>query len=325
MDTLTHTLMGGTIVGVATMDPNVDALQTGFIIAVVGASLVPDTDTILKFKNNATYIKHHRGITHSLPFTFLVWPIVITLLAILLFDLPFASTYLWVQLAVFLHVFVDIFNSYGTQALRPLDYSWIQIGTINTIDIFILGAHIIYFILWFLGFNPVTMFFILYAVLIVYYITRHLMQRTIKKKATHQLPHQNIKRVFVMPTLKFFVWRVIVVTDTHYFVGRSTHGQIMFYDTFDQKDKLPQALYDIVKFDTNYRTFVFFSSIYRYELKTLNENEVEVRFIDLRYLKDGHYAFVCIMIADKEQKIVKHSYIGWVFSEEKLQQLLMNN
>ena len=99
----------------------------------------------------------------------------------------------------------------------------------------------------------------------------------------------------------------------------------MFYDTFDQKDKLPTALHEIIRFDINYRTFVFFSSIYRYELKTLNENEVEIRFIDLRYLKDGHYAFVTIMIVDKEQKIVKHSYIGWVFSEERLQQLLMNN
>lgn len=40
MDTLTHTLMGGTIVGLATIDPNIDAVSTGFIITVVGASLL---------------------------------------------------------------------------------------------------------------------------------------------------------------------------------------------------------------------------------------------------------------------------------------------
>lgn len=325
MDTLTHTLMGGTIVGVATMDPNIDALQAGFIITVVGASLVPDTDTILKFKNNATYIKHHRGITHSLPFTFIVWPLLITLLASLLFDLPFGSTYLWVQLAVFLHVFVDIFNAYGTQALRPIDYTWIQLGTINTLDIFILIAHVLYFILWAIGFNPVMLFFVLYVVLFVYYVTRHMIQWVIKRKVSHQLPHQKITRIFVMPTLKFFVWRVVVVTETHYFVGRSVRGHIMFYDTFDQKDYLEPEIHDIVKYDINYRTFIFFSSIYRYELKSLSDTETEVRFIDLRYLKDGHYAFVCIMIVDKERETVKHSYIGWVFSEAKLQQILMNN
>ena len=33
-----------------------------------------------------------------------------------------------------LHVFVDIFNSYGTQALRPISNKWIQLGVINTFD-----------------------------------------------------------------------------------------------------------------------------------------------------------------------------------------------
>ena len=42
--------------------------------------------------------------------------------------------WLWAQLAVFLHVFVDIFNSYGTQALRPLTNKWIQLSVINTFD-----------------------------------------------------------------------------------------------------------------------------------------------------------------------------------------------
>ena len=41
---------------------------------------------------------------------------------------------MWAQLAVFLHVFVDIFNSYGTQALRPISNKWIQLGVINTFD-----------------------------------------------------------------------------------------------------------------------------------------------------------------------------------------------
>ncbi len=34
---------------------------------IVG-SLIPDGDTVLKLKDNATYISHHRGITHSIPF-----------------------------------------------------------------------------------------------------------------------------------------------------------------------------------------------------------------------------------------------------------------
>src|SRR5699024_1579722 len=41
MDTLTPTLMGGSIVGLAAMDPAIDPLSAGFITTVVGASLVP--------------------------------------------------------------------------------------------------------------------------------------------------------------------------------------------------------------------------------------------------------------------------------------------
>ena len=44
---------------------------------LVAGSLIPDGDTVLKLKDNATYISHHRGITHSIPFTIL-WPILIT-------------------------------------------------------------------------------------------------------------------------------------------------------------------------------------------------------------------------------------------------------
>src|SRR5699024_8434527 len=77
MDTVTHTLMGGTLLGLATIDPSVDPLTLGFGATVVGASLIPDIDTTLKLKNNAVYIKNHRGITHSIPFTFIIWPVLL--------------------------------------------------------------------------------------------------------------------------------------------------------------------------------------------------------------------------------------------------------
>ncbi|PWG68359.1 metal-dependent hydrolase, partial [Enterobacter mori] len=47
----------------------------------------------------------------------------------------------------------------------------------------------------------------------------------------------------------------------------------------------------------------------------------EIRLIDLRYLKNGHYSFVAIAHLD-EHKEIDHSYIGWVFSEDKLQRKL---
>ena len=43
--------------------------------------------------------------------------------------------------------------------------------------------------------------------------------------------------------------------------------------------------------------------------------------MDLRYLNNDHYAFVAIAHLTQQDEI-DHSYIGWVFSEDKLQRKL---
>ena len=51
-------------------------------------------------------------------------------------------------LAVSVHVLIDCFNSYGTQALRPFSHRWIAWDVLNIIDPFILIAHLAGFLLW---------------------------------------------------------------------------------------------------------------------------------------------------------------------------------
>ena len=117
-------------------------LSAVFAGVVIG-SLIPDVDTVLKLRNNAVYIRHHRGITHSIP-AVLLWPLILQYCYRLLFpDANFIHLWAWTFLAVFLHVFVDIFNSYGTQALRPFSNKWVAIGVINTFDPIIFVLHVL--------------------------------------------------------------------------------------------------------------------------------------------------------------------------------------
>ena len=37
------------------------------MLATIAGSNIPDIDTVLKLRNNAKYIRNHRGITHSIP------------------------------------------------------------------------------------------------------------------------------------------------------------------------------------------------------------------------------------------------------------------
>lgn len=204
MDTATHVVMGVALAGLSTIDPAVTSMYPAVVTTVMIGSQIPDIDTVLKLRNNAVYITHHRGITHSIPFTIL-WPILLTIIMMMVFhiDAPL-HLWLWAQIAVFLHVFVDIFNSYGTQALRPLTKKWIQIGIINTFDLFIFVTHIIAIFLWYIGFNPVYTFGSLYLILIVYYIIRRILQQTIKKNVLMRIPKdETVIKTFVAPTIKF--------------------------------------------------------------------------------------------------------------------------
>lgn len=154
MDTGTHIVMGIGLTALATQDPAMTGSFAATATTLIIGSLIPDGDTVLKLKDNATYISNHRGITHSIPFTIL-WPLLITLFIFTFFkNIDASHIWLWAQLAVFLHVFVDIFNSYGTQALRPITNKWIQLSVINTFDPIIFILWCVGILLWVLGLHP---------------------------------------------------------------------------------------------------------------------------------------------------------------------------
>ena len=170
MDTGTHFVMGIALGGLATLDPVVvdgSVTAQAVLVGTILGSQAPDIDTILKLRNNAVYIRNHRGITHSIP-AVLLWPILISLVTFAF--LPEANLlhlWLWTFLAVFLHVFVDIFNAYGTQALRPISKRWVALGVINTFDPFIFAIHVVGLILWGFGLSPTILFLIIYTIIVL--------------------------------------------------------------------------------------------------------------------------------------------------------------
>lgn len=321
MDTGTHIVMGIALGGLALADPvvaNSSLTTTAVIAGTIIGSQAPDIDTVLKLRNNAVYIRHHRGITHSIP-AVILWPLLISgVLWLFMQDANFLHLWLWTFLAVFLHVFVDIFNSYGTQALRPFSKKWVALGVINTFDPIIFGIHIIGLLFWMFGVNPVPTFLIMYAVIFVYYLLRFAVQSAVKNSVRNTIP--DAKEIIVAPTMKFFQWRIAAISDTHHYVGRAYGRSISIYDKFERVP-LPES--DLVKValeDQNLSAFTSFSPIYRWEI-TKFERLYEVRLIDLRYRSNDYYPFVAVAHVNKELEIV-NSYTGWIFSEDKLRKKL---
>lgn len=321
MDTGTHLVMGFALGGLATLDP-VIAENTvnshSVLLATIIGSQIPDIDTFLKFRNNAVYIRNHRGATHSIP-AIILWPLLITTVAGLLIPgVNLLHLWLWTFLAVFLHVFVDIFNAYGTQALRPFSSKWVALGIINTFDPFLFILHVIGLVIWAFGANPGITFIFIYVIAIFYYILRFVEQWTVKKAVLKILP--NAEKIIIAPTMRYIKWRIVAMTDTKLFVARAERRTITILDEYERVPIPENEVIKKAKEDKNISAFLSFSPIYRWELEEFN-NGYEVRFIDLRYRSKGHYPFVAVVQMNKNLTITG-SYTGWIYSKEKLRKKL---
>lgn len=321
MDTGTHVVMGLALGGLATLDPavaNSAVTATAVLVGTIVGSQAPDIDTVLKLKDNAVYIRNHRGITHSIP-AVLLWPLAITAAIYPFFpEADLLHLWLWTFLAVFLHVFVDIFNAYGTQALRPFSSKWIALGIINTFDPVIFGLHVIGLIFWGIGFHPGYTFLIIYVLLIFYYAIRFITQRRVLKEVKRLIP--DATDIIISPTLKFHQWRIAVMNKHQFFVGRARNNKVTILDQFNRVSVPSSPIIEAAKKDKNLSAFLSFSPVYRWEIEEYDDY-YEVRFIDLRYRSKDYYPFVAVVQLDLNLHIIT-SYTGWIFSEEKLRKKL---
>lgn len=313
--------MGLALAGIATLDPVVaesTAATTSVMIGTIIGSQIPDIDTVLKLKNNAVYIRNHRGITHSIP-AVLLWPIALTAIIYPFFpETNVLHLWLWTFIAVFLHVFVDIFNAYGTQALRPFSSKWVALGVINTFDPYIFGIHVIGLLIWALGANPGYTFISIYAILFIYYILRFIAQRRVMKEVKQMIP--DATEIIIAPTMKFKQWRIAVMNKHQFFVGRAIDSKVCILDQFNRVPVPETPVLEAAKKDKNLSAFLSFSPVYRWEIDEYDDY-YEVRFIDLRYRSNDYYPFVAVVQLNHQLDILT-SYTGWIFSEEKLRKKL---
>lgn len=321
MDTGTHVVMGIALGGLATLDPVVagsSATAASVLIGTIVGSQIPDIDTVLKLRNNAIYIRNHRGVTHSIP-AVLLWPLVLLAFIYPFFpDANLLHLWGWTFAAVFFHVFVDIFNAYGTQALRPFSSKWVALGVINTFDPIIFAIHVAAIIIWVLGADPGYTFLGMFVIIFAYYLLRFRAQRKVLMEVKKLIP--DATEIIIAPTMKFHQWRIAAMNRGEFFVGRALGYHVEILDVFKRVPVPETPVLEAAKKDKNLAAFLSFSPVYRWELDEYDDY-YEVRFIDLRYRSNGHYPFVAVVQLDLDLTPFS-SYTGWVFSEQKLRKKL---
>ncbi len=140
MDNLTHTLTA-----VALSQAGFNRKTRFATVALILAANVPDVDIVTSFFSSATYLKYHRGLTHSICGATVLAGVVTAAVTMLArraappkkknsppLDLRWLAAAAWLGAAS--HVVLDLTNSYGVRLLEPFSARWFAWDIMYIVD-----------------------------------------------------------------------------------------------------------------------------------------------------------------------------------------------
>jgi inner membrane protein len=227
MDTLTHIMTGLAVGQLFSEEKESPGFRPLFWGAV--AANIPDLDTVFQlFLSTENSMLFHRGISHSL----LLWILCSPLLALCLNKIYKGNRHTyrkWFGISVtawFLHILLDIFNTYGTGIFEPFSHVRIAYDVVNVIDLFMLIPLLIMVIMFIFAVKDymkktmtalaVVMYPLLYICVAVF------IKIEIEYKGEVQLIKQYIfpTRVITSPLpLSPLAWKVVTETEEGYCTG----------------------------------------------------------------------------------------------------------
>jgi inner membrane protein len=215
MDPITHAIIGAGIYALSGGD--ISIIQPALLGCVAG-SMVPDLDIIAKVRNDYYYLKYHRGSSHSFAGILLLSILTTAAIGLIFGSIDFFPVFAWTFAGAFLHVFFDIFNSYGAQILWPFSRKKYSLSLLGIFDMFILALAIAAVI-----FGKGSIDARLFAAAFGLYMLALGLMRSLARRRVSALFKGRVepRSVKVLPaSAGFFVWDFIIMSWRHSTVGR---------------------------------------------------------------------------------------------------------
>ncbi|PWW32890.1 MULTISPECIES: metal-dependent hydrolase [Paenibacillus] len=323
MDTSTHFVMGIGLAGLAYVDPVVATspmLAAAVMVGTIAGSQAPDIDTALRLKSNSLYIRNHRGMSHSLPFL-LLWVLLITGVIALIFPgVAIGHVAAWTAVAVGVHVFTDLFNTYGTQAARPFTERWIAWNIIHIFDPFLFTTHVLAILLWaFDLIAPAPLFVSLYILIGLYYVWRTIARAMAVRQVKRLDKNNSEAHYMVIPTISWSRWHVVKrYADGSYEIGKMDHS-VLTWNLHASSST--HAAVAASRKSPEVTAFLYFTSYAVAEVEELPAG-YKVRWADVRYRHRKQYPFVAVVVMDRNFETID-TYVGWL-SDEKMDKKLLS-
>lgn len=311
MDSATHLVMGIALGGLAQLHPAIaqdPTVATAVLVGTVVGSQAPDFDALSRLRGNRSYMRHHRGISHALPLGFL-WTVLITLFLRFSFpSVPLAPLLFWVGVAVYVHIFIDLFNSYGTQALRPWNKRWVAWDVLHIFDPFLFGMHVIAIGLWATGtLHGSSVFPALYTALPIYLIAKVWQHHRHCHRARTTISLHD--RCVVLPTMHPFRWTLLVQHHDQTYTLSDWPRQKGFSSVVTYRSATtPLVMQSKTHPDVN--AFLSFSRFPCASVEHFGEDTV-IWWRDLRYVHRQQYPLVAVLRYNKHGEVL-WSDVGWI-------------
>ncbi|MED1471126.1 metal-dependent hydrolase [Bacillus salipaludis] len=319
MDTFSHVIIGLGLGALAQVDPaiaNQPILSNAIIAGTIIGSNAPDFDFIFRLKGKGSYLRNHRGFSHSLP-AIPIWSIVVSSVIYPFFpNSSFPHLYFWTLIAVLVHVFLDLFNVHGTQVLLPFSRKWIAFDSIPLVDPYILILHVLG-----IGLLPFYMagktFLIIYILILIYLVIRALSSLLLKRHLQNHF--QNAVLLKLIPRMTMFKWDVIIETKEDLLFGVYLKNGLFIDHTLSKKIDFPEFVEES-RNDPSVLDFLS-STHFAYPFVKKRKKGFYVYWKDVRFRTNKFFPTLAIMFISSDLKN-KNSFIGNLHSLKQYKKVL---
>ncbi len=297
MDPITHAVIGMSVSKMA--GQGMDFSNPAYVGVVIG-SVFPDIDILLQKWGDYTYLKNHRGTTHSLVGMAVSSILISAALTVLYPGGKFLGILLWTFIGCLSHVGIDLFNTYGAKLFWPILNKRITFNLFTVFDpiffctlagyCFTTGMYQNIFLTFFLSYFTIRILMRVFVVM------------QLKKKFK-----DNVGKISILPSLRgLFRW---------HFVFESSHSNIIGekrvfrkgVEIINNYKKLHDSKAQKALLTPVGRFFKEFSPLFHIQREKNGEVDRYV-FIDMRYYMRNKFMHHGILEFDKNGCVVTSSF-----------------
>lgn len=297
MDPITHGVIGA---AVAKLTGNEISIHDAAAVSIVIGSIFPDIDIVFQKWGDYTYLKNHRGLTHSILGLVLSSGFLSVILKLIYRGTNIYELFLWSLLGGLAHSGFDLLNSYGAKLLWPFCNKKFSLGIINSFDpIFIL------FLLGYVIFSPLLKSFTL--IMFVLYIGLRFLMKWIVSRNIHKIYSDKCQSLRLLPSLTgLFRWHFIMEQPGKSIVGEKNvlRKNIKIFKVLD---KIEEEVLRKVNFSYVGKFFSDFTPASHVICENIG-NVTRYVFIDLRYYIRGNFLHHAVLEMDKDDNVVNASF-----------------